>query len=90
MPVGQPEQLEQGVAPGAVEPDERLVDEQQLERADEGDGDGGLLAQAAAERRRQVVGPVGEAEDVEEVGGVLLPARACRAGGRRTRGAPTR
>ena len=59
--------------PGAVEADERLVDEQQLERADEGERDRRLLAQAAAERRRQVVGPVGEPDDVEEVGGVLLP-----------------
>ena len=49
--VGAAEQLEQRVAAGAVEADERLVDEQQLERADEREGDGRLLAQAAAERR---------------------------------------
>ncbi len=49
--VGAAEQLEQRVAAGAVEADERLVDEQQLERPDEGQGDGRLLAQAPAERR---------------------------------------
>ena len=53
--VGPVEQLEQRLAAGLVEADERLVDEQQLERADEGEGDRRLLAQPAAERRRQVV-----------------------------------
>ena len=75
---------------GSVEADERLVDEQQLERPHEGEGDRRLLAQAAAERDRQVVGAVGEPERLEQVGGVAAPSRRCRAAGRCTRGAPTR
>ena len=40
------------------------------------EGDRRLLAQAAAERDGQVVGPLVDAEVAEEVGGVLLPVVA--------------
>ena len=46
------EELDQRVLAGLVEADERLVDQQQRERADEAEGDGRLLAQAAAEAGR--------------------------------------
>ena len=71
--VGRGEQGDQCVAAGLVEPDERLVDEQELERPDEGHGDRRLLAQPPAERRRQLVGPLGETEPIQQVGGRPLP-----------------
>ena len=62
------EQLEERGLAGRVEPHERLVDEQQLERAHEGERDRGLLAQAAAEGGGQVVQAIGEPDS----GGELL------------------
>ena len=73
--VGGAEQLEQRIATGAVEPDERLVDHHHLERADERQADGCLLAQSAAERRRQLVGAIGQADGVQQLVGPLLPLR---------------
>src|SRR5436190_525398 len=70
------EKLEQGRLAAGVEPDEGLVDEEDLERADEAHRQRRLLAQAPAERDRKVVGPFVEAEMAEEVGGVLLPVVA--------------
>ena len=83
------EQLEEGRLAGGVEPDEGLVDQQHVEGADEGHGDGGLLAQASAEAGGEVVGPVVEAEVVRGGRRRAAPSRRGRAGGRRTRGAPT-
>ena len=71
--VGGAEQLEQGVSTRSVEPDERLVDHHHLEGADEGKAHRGLLAQPAAERRRQLVGPFGQADCLEQLVGPRLP-----------------
>ena len=65
------EELEQRGLAGGVETDERLVDEQHLEGADERERDGCLLAQTAAEAGGQVVRAVVEAERSEEIGCVL-------------------
>ena len=73
--VGGAEQPEQGVTTRSVEPDERLVDDHHLEGADERKADGGLLAQPAAEGRRQLVGAFGQADRVEQLVGPLLPLR---------------
>ena len=61
------EDAEQRVLAGGVEADERLVDEQQLEGADEAERDRGLLAQAAAEPGRQVVGAVAELDPLDQL-----------------------
>ena len=49
------EQPQQGLLAGFVETDKRFVDEQQLERSDEGERDRRLLTQSAAERGGDVV-----------------------------------
>src|SRR6478735_285403 len=67
------EDLDQRLLPGRVEPDERLVDEHHPERTAQTEDDPGLLLEAAAEPRRQVVDAVVEAEHVDQVVGVLLP-----------------
>ena len=60
---------------GRVEADERLVDEQQLEGADERERDRGLLAQAAAERAGQVVDALGQADPRDELVGARPTSR---------------
>ena len=59
---------------GRVQADERLVDEEHGERPDQREHDRGLLAEAAAEARRQVVGPGVEVQEREQLVGRVGPA----------------
>ena len=83
------EHREQRLLAGDVEADERLVDEQQLERPDQRERDRRLLAQSAAERRRQLVEAVGQPDASASRSAARRPSPRRRAGGRRTRGART-
>ena len=84
------EQLEQRDLPGGVEADERLVDEQHIERPDQRERDRRLLSQAAAEAGGEVVGTVVQPRHEPRRSAACRSQsstpwrRAC------TRGAPTR
>jgi hypothetical protein len=68
------EQYEKGFASFGIETDERLVDEEQVEGADESERNRRFLTKTSTESGGQIIGSVEEPESSEKVGCALFPA----------------